>query len=463
MSITPTAPDVREDPSSLAITASDGASSLVAPQPPPVSAALPHSDAYSLVRPFRYRATERATGRLREGEQSGVSAYAVRASLRRIGLEVDLVEALDTPRHLPAWLSVMLHPFIEAWHERERRRRRILRSDLFDALATLINAGCPLEQAVGILASSSSRSRSECRMLRDLRERLRAGVPLSQACASMPGWFDTLDTAMLDTGSQAGDLSAVLISLSAFHQRSSAIGQKLFMALIYPAVLLIAALGAIIFLSSVPLPKLLALIQQAHRAPPRLTVDLVWFGQAMVHDWPIMVVIAIVLMFMIPRLLRQIPLEGWLGDLVHRNLIARARLRSQIASVACTLARLLHCGMPLLEAVEVTITTVRRRDVILLLTQAAQAIRRGEELSTVVSASTLMEPEFAQLLHLGERSGELTVLLERIAERYSRTAERTIDRLAAMLGPLAILILASLIAVVALAAILPIVQLGDLV
>ncbi|MBA3708094.1 MAG: type II secretion system F family protein [Planctomycetes bacterium] len=408
---------------------------------------------------FRYRAIEAVTGRVRQGEQSGESAYAVRASLRRIGLQVEALDPVGVKQRVPTWAQ----PLVASWHARTRRTRKLVRADLFDALATLVNAGLPLEQAVGQLAMSQTRSRAERTMLRGLRDRLREGVPLSDACEESPSWFDALDVAMLRTGQQAGDLSGVLISLAEFHQQSGAIGQKLFVALAYPVVLLAFGLIAVVFLSIGPLPKLLALITQAHQPPPPLTVHLVWLGQTVAHWWPLILVGIVALIAGLAALVHRTPRTGFLGAIIHGNLIARARQRGQIAGLAFTLARLQRSGMPLLEAIEATAQTADAGALRQLLVDSAHAIRRGEDFSSVVGASPMMEPEFAQLLQLGERSGELTTMLERIAERYARTAHRTIERVATLLGPLAIVVLAMLIGIIALAAILPIVQLGDLV
>ncbi len=408
---------------------------------------------------FRYRAIEAVTGRVRYGEQSGESAYAVRASLRRIGLQVESLDPVGERTRAPRWAQ----PLVASWHARARRTRRLIRADLFDALATLVNAGLPLEQSVGQLAASHTRSRAERIMLRRLRDRLREGTALSDACAEFPDWFDALDLAMLATGQQAGDLPGVLISLAEHHQRSGAIGQKLFVALAYPVVLLVFGMIAVVFLSIGPLPKLLALITQANQTPPALTLHLVWLGQTIAHWWPLIILATIAAIMGIAALIRRTPRSGVLGAIIHGNLIARARQRGQIAGVAFTLARLRRSGMPLLEAIEATASTAEAGSLRQVLGDAAQAIRRGEDFSSVIGASALMEPEFAQLLQLGERSGELTTMLDRIAERYTRTANRTIERVATLVGPLAIVILAMLIAVIAMAAILPIVQLGDLV
>lgn len=407
---------------------------------------------------FRYRATDLATGRAVAGEQTGESAYGVRQALRAAGLQVHAIEALDAGLRVPRWAA----PLVEAWQARQRRARRAQRADLCDAIATLLDAGMPLEQAVGQLAAGGSRGHAERGMLRRVREHLRAGATVADACAGEPGWFDTLDLAMLATGQRAGDLSGVLRSLSEFHQRGAAVGAQLLGALAYPLALLVAGIGATVFLSLVPLPKLVGIIASAHKQPPWLTLQVVALGEAVAVWWPALLLLPAGCWAVWQALARRIPARGALGAVVHRNPLTRARVRGQIAGLAFTLARLRRSGLPLAEALDAAIATADHRPLRRLLIEASAAIRRGEDLSAIVARSDLDEPEFAQLLQLGERSGELTTLLDRVAARYERACRRSIDRAVAVLGPVAIIVVAALIGTLALAAILPIVQLGDL-
>jgi type II secretory pathway component PulF len=135
----------------------------------------------------------------------------------------------------------------------------------------------------------------------------------------------------------------------------------------------------------------------------------------------------------------------------------------RVAHVASILARLRRAGTPLTEALVVVSDTVSDRAVKALLLQAVEAIRRGEDFSSVMAKSRVFDPEFAQLFHVGERSGEIKEIFDRIAERYQRAADLAGERLAALLGPAAIVVLACLIGILVMAAILPLMQLGDLV
>ncbi len=410
---------------------------------------------------YRYQAVEIATGRIRTGEHRGGSPYEVRSSLRRIGLEVQELRALEPPRaaeRRTGWTK----PLIRLWQARQCRTHRIQRADVCDSLGTLINAGVPLEQALSSLAASTARPETERRMLRALRDHIREGHPLSDACSTHPGWFDPFDVAMIRAGEQAGDVTSSLASLSLFHQRAGALGQKMFLALIYPVILLVAGLAVIEFMSFTTLPQLIALITQARQSPPWLTVQLVAMGQALPYWWPVILGVLIAAWLALRSLVARVPLDSRLGTWIHANPWARLRKRTRVANIALALARLRKAGLPLTDAVLVVADTVGDAPLRALLRQAADALTRGEDLSQAIGRSPLLDPEFAQLLQLGERSGELTDMLERIAERYQRAAERSSERLAAVLGPLAILVLACLIALVVIASVLPLMQLGDL-
>lgn len=407
---------------------------------------------------YRYRATERATGRSHSGEMAAESAYDVRAGLRRIGLEVDAMEAVDDGAAATGWWA----PLAAAWEARQRRQRRLAKADLCDGLATLIQAGLPLEQAVTSLVASPARSADERFLLHRVRDQLREGRPLSAACAGIPGWFDRFDVALLEAGQQAGDLIGTLLGLAQHHQRAGAIGQRLFVALAYPAVLLTAGVAALITVSFTTLPQLTTLISQAKHQPPWLTMQVMGLGQGLVHWWPLVLAALVAAVLGGRRVLGRIEPTSALGRWWHGNPLARARSRIRVATLAETLARLRRAGLPLTDALAVTAETVSERALSALITEAIAAVRKGEDLSEVMGRSHLLDPEFAQLLQLGERSGELTAMLERIAERYRRAADRTSERLAALLGPIAIVLLASLIGVLVIACALPLMQLGDL-
>jgi general secretion pathway protein F len=437
--------------------APSGPTTFVAPPPLPV----PPADPGHLR--FRWTAVEAVTGRERQGEMAADSAWVVRSGLRRLGLEPLVVEPVGGTTQVPTWLEPWLAPWRRLALARQRRNRRLARANLYDAIATLLQAGVPLEQALAALAGSPVRPPAERQLLAVLRDRIRQGTAVAAACAEHPGWFDALDLALLDAGQRAGDLPNTLASLSGHHQRAGASGQQFFVALAYPALLLVAGVAAWEFMAFVTLPKLVAMIVQARHAPPTLTMWVMGLGQGLAVWWPAVVVAIVGGVWAFRRWAATVPLDSRRGRWLFANPYARWRTGSRVAQLAETLARLRRAGLPLTEALAAAADAVDERALRGLLATALTEVRAGRDLSAVVGSSRLLDPEFAQLVQLGEQSGELTTMLERIAERYQRDAERTGERVAAILGPAAIIVLAFLIGLVVLASILPLVQLGDLV
>jgi type II secretory pathway component PulF len=404
---------------------------------------------------FRYRARERTTGRLRTGETSGPDAYTVRSGLRGIGLDV---EWIDEKRN-----TVPLSSFMSERVARFRCSRRVAqRADLCDSIATLLSAGLTLEKTLTDLAESPSRPEAERRLLSSLRDGVRQGRSLDQVAAEHPDWFDAIDLAMLSVGQRSGDLQRVLQEMSRDHQRGSDTAHTLIMALSYPALLLVAALGVVVFIGNQTLPKLLKILSDAKVPGPWLTILVSEVGQFLTRWW-IPVLILVIVLFLILRLfLRRIRPGSPFAVIIGRLPVIRAKQRLRSASIATVLGRMLRNGIPLDSALETSAkatTNIGLRD---LLTECANGIRRGERLSQMLGSSPFLDPEFGQMVQVGEQAGELAEMCGKIAERYERAAKRSIDRLSAIAEPAAILIMAVIVGCVVMAAILPLISLGDI-
>ncbi len=407
---------------------------------------------------FRYRAREAVTGRVRTGERVGEDAYTVRAALRRVGLDVERIEAVDTGA-APGWLG----PLREAWQARQRRRRRPVRADLCDALVTMLEAGLTMEGAIATLAASDVRDAAQRRMLVAMREELRAGAQLSEACAAHPGWFSPLDVAMLRAGQQGGNLTETLRSLAELHQRAGVLAHKLFTALAYPVLLLVLAVAVVVFLSLQTLPQLVGMLEDAGVEPPLLTRALIAVGRFLAWRWYLALAVLVGGIGLLRIVLGAVPSDSRTGRLLARSLPARVRRRSRVADLAATLSRLLGSGIPLAEALRVAGRAADSRTLARLLAEAGEGVRGGKDFSELVAASHLLDPEFAQLVQVGEESGELPAVLARIAERYRRAADRALDRLTALLEPVAVLSIAALIGLVVFAAILPLLAMNQVI
>ena len=404
---------------------------------------------------FKYTARDRSSGDVIHGEQSAESAYAVRNQLRHINLDV---ESINPVKQRNDAQFALLRSLRQALDSRQRQRRINQRADLYDALATMLRAGMPLEQALHKLSSSETRRGKERSMLLHIRDRIREGSSLSEACAIHPDWFDPIDVAMIGAGQDAGELAPVLTSLSVFLQERGNLQHQLFAALIYPLLLLCAAVGVSLFLAVYTLPQLMTMLEGAQLEIPTLTNIVASIGQSIWHFWWAYIpgIIACLVGLFIAA--KRIPRTSKIGTFINGNIIIKTIHRNRIAQVASTLARLQRSGIPLADALDTVSASAPSEALKALLADAAEAIRNGQDFSQAMNNSHLLDEEFAQLLQLGEESGELPSMLEQIAERYKRAAERSTKTLSALLEPVAVLSLAVLIGCIAMAAVLPLIE-----
>jgi type II secretory pathway component PulF len=393
---------------------------------------------------FRFTAWDPGSQKVVRGVVNSESIGAVRSDLLARNLEPERIERLDPPRQ---WLGA-INRVLEAG---TRRRRRLAGADICEALAALNRVGMPLERGLGQLADSPLRSSAEVRLLTSLSEAIRGGQAFDQACSAHPEWFDPFDVAMLAAGQRAGDLATVLKALADHRKRQGAIAQQMVTALAYPAMVALAALAVFIFLTQTVMPRIASILAASQAELPALTKAVMLTGDWLLWLWPIAVIAPFIAASVLGRVIRRVSTRGRWGRLVHGNPYARLRARSRVAITSEALARLLRAGIPLTEALDVVAVSIRDRPLRRLLQDAARAVERGEDLSDVMSRSPLVEPEFAHMLRLGEGSGELADMLERIAVHYHESSSRAAERFAAVIGPAAVMLLSILVGILVLA------------
>ncbi|MEE8154265.1 MAG: type II secretion system F family protein [Phycisphaerales bacterium] len=438
---------------------------------------------------WRYTAVplkRRAQASASRGELAGESAAEVRASLRRIGLQVIDLRPLRRSATDPgtgihfAWLRE-LHGSIRSSLERYfRGRRRHERAELYDALATMLDSGLPLLEAVDTIIGSTKRRRCAVRsLLVQVREQLRGGSSLADAITAHRSWFDASEVAMIEAGQLSGTLPRVLRTLAERHERSGELSNKLIGALAYPAIVAMVGLGVVIFLSVKTLPDLTQILTHAGIDTPALTAKVMALGQFLAGHWLALIILTVgvlVGLTVLSGLMAKRQIQ-WPDRL--RRLYPKVLRRIAVARVSLQLAELLRAGVPVVDALRVLAPTSSRGgsrsegggasggggggrgSLARQLHTAADRVERGDELAAALDDEQWFDGEFRQLLAIGQATGELDSLLERIGRRYARQAERLIDRLAALLEPSVILTLAVLVGLVVMAAILPLLRLQE--
>ncbi len=453
---------------------------------------------------WRYVAVPSQTSRevrgsgVRRGELAGESAMEVRSSLRRIGLQ-----AIDVKPLRSAKLNSISFGELPGVARHVRARRKFLRAELYDSLATMLNAGLPLLEAVETVMHARSADSDErtdgsqkqslidriglgryTRLFSgsncggggcggrggEMREALRSGHSLAEAMAAQPLWFDQTEIAMVRAGQHGGTLARVLRVLADRQQRSNQLSSKLAGALAYPIAVAVIGIGVVVFLSSKTLPELVTILTDAGIDPPGLTAAVMATGQAIASWWHL-ILLAIVT-----------ALGGALvgGELLRRRAADRQRTtgnkpsgasrvrsprvvrRLAVGRFALELSELLRTGVPVIDSLRVLAPTMTSRRLRSLINTAADQVEQGDELAISLHDRHWFDAEFTRLVEVGQTAGELDDLLERLGQRYLREAERLIDRLTTLLEPCVILALAAMVGLVVMAAVLPLLRIQEI-
>jgi general secretion pathway protein F len=329
-------------------------------------------------------------------------------------------------------------------------------------LGALLGAGVQLVEALGTLADQSTRPGVK-RMLSQVREAVREGSSLADALAAHPNVFSDLYIGMVRAGETAGALEAVLARLAEYSERQSEFMSKVRGALTYPIIMMCVGTLIMIFLMSYVVPQITVIFQQQHVVLPLMTRVLIALSSFVTGYWP---VLAASLLAATGTILFGLSTRR--GRRIYDRIVLRVpylgatMIRVMCARFARTLATLLSSGvqlLPALTAVKRVVTNGLLADAV---EQSRESIREGHGMGQTLQRSALFPPLLVEMIKVGERSGELEQMLERVADNYEREVEASLRQMTTLLEPLMTLAMAGVILFMMLAVLMPIFQLNQL-
>jgi general secretion pathway protein F len=352
---------------------------------------------------------------------------------------------------------------LRSWMPTLRRKIPAAELSLFTRqLSSLLGAGVQLVDALGALGGQSSRPATK-KTISQVRESVREGSSLADALAVHPDVFSDLYIGMVRAGETAGALEGVLDRLAEYNERQSEFVSKVRGALTYP-IIMMAVGGAIMgFLVTYVVPQVATIFDQQHVVLPFMTRVLIGLSNFLSTYWlllliAIVAIIAGIFAGLSTKRGRRF-YDTWLLRLPY---IGPTVIRVICARFARTLATLLKSGVQLVPA----LTAVRRVVTNGLLSDAVEAsrdsIRAGHGMGDTLSRSGLFPTLLVEMIKVGERSGELEQMLERVADNYEREVENSLGLMTTMLQPLMTLAMAAVILFMMMAVLLPIFQLNQL-
>ncbi|GAB4121673.1 MAG: type II secretion system inner membrane protein GspF [Sideroxydans sp.] len=399
---------------------------------------------------FQYQAVD-GSGKTQQGVIEADSARAARARLRADGLFVLELKSAQSPHAaLPLGLT--------------RRRLSLAQlALLLRQLATLLQAGLPLEQALSVLSEQSDQPYQRS-LLVALRADVLAGHTLAQAVAQHARDFPELHRALIKAGEASGELAAVMDKLATYTENQQALRQKIGLAFVYPAIVTAVAVLVVAGLLLYVVPQVVSVFDQSHQTLPLLTRLLIGLSAGLAAAWPYLLALLMLGVFAARHVLQQQNARARLHHLLLRlPLLGRLIRGINTARMASTLSILFGSGVPLLAAMSTAAGVVSNLPMRHALDEAANRVREGVSLSRALAVSGLFPPVLIHLIASGEQSGRLELMLERVAKQQEQEVGGFISALTALLEPLLILLMGGVVLLIVLAVLLPIISMNQMI
>jgi general secretion pathway protein F len=402
---------------------------------------------------FRYDAVD-AAGLPRKGVVNADNARAARAELRGQGLVPLSVETIAAQ--------------VDAAGVTKRRAfgERLSTTELAlftRQLASLLEAGLPLEQAFTALLEQAERP-----YLRDLIASIRSevigGAAFSDVLARHPRDFAEIYRALVASGEQIGHLSRVLSRLADYIERRNALVQKVKLAFTYPAIVTVVAFAIVIFLLTYVVPQIVAVFASTKQKLPVLTLVMLAVSDY-VRAWGLLTgAVLVAAWFGWRRALKQPALKlRWHTWLLTAPIYGRFERSLNTARFASTLAITIGSGVPILRALQTSRDTLNNVAMQQLVEEASDSVREGVSLARALSAQKHFPPMLIHMIRAGEITGELPAMLERAAGAQEQDLERRTLTIAGLLEPALILAMGVVVLLIVLAVLMPIIEINQLV
>lgn len=399
---------------------------------------------------FSYKAMDKA-GKNKSGVLEADNARQIRQQLREQGLiplEVEEVKNKEKKNH--SGFSLF--------------KPRISASDLAlitRQLATLIESALPIEEALLAVAEQSEKPRNK-NMLMAVRSKVVEGHTLADSLGEFPNAFDHLFCAMVAAGEKSGHLDTVLNRLADYTEKREQTKSQITQAMVYPFIMLFFAVGIVILLLTVVVPKIVDQFEQMGQNLPLITQILINVSEWLQNNGLYLLIGLIIAMFTMQRLLMQPHIrKQYHRRMLKLPLLGKLSKGINTARFARTLSILTASAVPLLESMRIAGEVLENLYVKEMIAQAAVNVREGTSLRAALGSTKIFPPMMMHMIASGEKSGELQEMLGRAADNQDREFETLVGISLKIFEPLLIVTMAVVVLFIVMAILQPIIALNN--
>ena len=329
-------------------------------------------------------------------------------------------------------------------------------------ISTLLNAGIPLVDSLTAVIDQVDNVRLR-KIVTEVREKVTEGTKLSDSLRHYPKIFNNLFVNMVNAGENSGTLDIVMLRLADFTESQSALRSKIIGAMIYPIIMSIVGFALMAMLLTFVVPKVTAIFEGMDATLPLPTRVLIAVSNGLISYWYVVVLVIPLIIYGVRRWINTPKGREWYDTKILRMPIFGNLIRLvAISRFSRTLSTLLSSGVPLLTSMDIVSNIITNVKICKAIRDTRTSVQEGASVAEPLRKSGEFPPIVTHMIAIGERTGDLEKMLERVANSYDTQVSNTVSTLTTLLEPIMILVMAGVVSFIVMSILLPILQLNQL-
>jgi general secretion pathway protein F len=405
---------------------------------------------------FEYKGVQVGNGKAVKGYRDADNPKALRALLRKDGILLTLAQQESAERAKKQGREIDLFAFM-------RRASTADVAVMTRQLATLVRAGVPLVDSISALVDQVEKEQL-VRVLTAVRENLKSGTSFAKCLEPFPKVFPNLYVNMVAAGEASGTLEAVLERLADFMEGQARLKGKVTAALAYPVLMMFIGIVMVSVLMVSVVPKVVSIFDNLGQELPWYTRFLIFVSNVFSGYWWLLILIGGGGFWAFRRWVKT-PAGRMKWDTFQLRvpIFGRLNLLVAVARFSRTLSTLLASGVQLLTAMNIVKNVLGNALLESVVATAIGSIREGESIAEPLKRSGEFPAMVTHMIAIGEKTGQLEQMLDNVSRAYEADVETKVVALTSLLEPLMIMLLGGVVGFIAMAILMPLVQMNQLV
>lgn len=328
-------------------------------------------------------------------------------------------------------------------------------------MATMVSAGLPLTRALEIMEAQATNPLFR-KVIKNVKERVESGQGLADSFRAEEEIYDDITLNLIEAGESSGNLDSILLKLAVELEEKQELGSKLKSALIYPAIMLVVIIAVVALLMFVMVPAMSDIYSEFDAELPWTTNVLINLSNFVLsYWWAILLVLVLVVIGGKAYLDTQKGKRTMDKIVLYIPIVKDIITKTQIAEFTRIMSLLLSSGLSILQALELSAKSLSNSMFSDVIMDAKDEVEKGGSLTVPIARSKYYPPIVSSMIAVGEETGNLDVVLEKVAVYYKQEVNTATENLSGLLEPVFLIIMGVTIGFIALAIYMPMFQLSS--